>query len=105
MGRAGKRIRVNCYQVNTSGGDIVIRADLLDKDLSKCDKFGRRVWQRVYNGEPGRPKQAVKLFLVWLKDNGYWGSLDSVFSDLEYWAKDMNFTVEQRKQNISLNKG
>lgn len=84
--RGGKRIRVNMYQLNNCS-EIVIGADLLDKQLSTTDRL---VWTAIYRGKPQRPSQAVKCFVFWAMSNKYIDYKEPAAYTLEYWGKDMN---------------
>ena len=87
--RGGKRIRVNMYRAEGSG-EIIIGADLLDKQMSNDKTIGKVVWTAIYRGKPQRPSQAIKCFTFWAMSNKYIDYKDPANYTIEFWAKDMN---------------
>lgn len=93
--RGGRRIRISTYE--NQAKDVLIHADFLDKELSKCNVNGVRCWLPLYRQEvPQRPIQAFRTFAFWLIDHDYIDLLEPGRISFGYWAQDMNISKEKR---------
>jgi hypothetical protein len=92
--RGGRRIRVNCYQY-ISTGEIVVGADMLDKELTNNRSDGVVVWTAIYRGKKKRPENAVEDFVNFCLDRELikMGSANYGFT---YWLTDKNLTKSKR---------
>ena len=92
--RGGRRIRVNVYQ-HLNCSDIVIGADLLDKQLTNSRSDGVKVWTAVYRGKSKRPDNAVEDFVNFCLDRDYVKPLAANYG-AKYWLLDKNLSNGKR---------
>lgn len=92
--RGGRRIRINIHQHITSK-DIIIGADLLDKQLTNSRSDGVVVWNAVYRGKSKRPENAVEDFVNFCLDRDYVKPLSANYG-AKYWLSDKNLTKGKR---------
>lgn len=97
--RGGRRIRVNAFQHITTG-EIIVGADLLDKELTHNRSDGVVVWSAIYRGKKKRPDNAVEDFVNFCLDRDLVKPLAANYG-AKYWLMDKNLSKKKRLDDLN----
>ena len=99
-GHGGKKIRI--VFGSDSNGDLSFQVKKFEYPHSKFSKKFRNSgeWVMWEQKIPHRPAQAIEEFLTFCADVGWVDGVDLTKFWVKYWSNDMNFSREERINNI-----